>query len=152
MFNQGRLPWGQEEQDCLHTELFSSLLSSEWAFSDIVDSLVQENLSGGKPLDHQIIVILLGDQYIKHFFSGKEFRDQTLALRSFCMLLQSLEVLPSCPRYARAFLALIQFHLKRVSRGVWSSVVMTTSNNECYKYRAVVAILIKISCSFCCKE
>ena len=32
-----------------HTELFSSILSSEGAFSCIVDSLVQENVSGTSP-------------------------------------------------------------------------------------------------------
>ena len=32
----------------LHTKLFSSLRSAEEAFSDLVDSLVQENFSGSK--------------------------------------------------------------------------------------------------------
>ena len=32
-----------------HTELFPFLLSCEGGFSGIVDSLVQENFSGGKP-------------------------------------------------------------------------------------------------------
>ena len=32
-----------------HTVLFSSLLSSEGAFLSIVDSVVLENFSGGKP-------------------------------------------------------------------------------------------------------
>ena len=64
----------------LRTELFPSLLSAEEAFSGIVDSLVQENFSGGKPPDPQIIVVLLEDQCIKHCSSGKEFKDQNLAL------------------------------------------------------------------------
>ena len=55
-----------------HTELPPSLLSTEEAFSGIVDSLVQENFSGGKPPDPQIIVVLLGDHCIKHCSSGKK--------------------------------------------------------------------------------
>ena len=64
----------------LHTELFPSLLSAEEAFSGIVDSLVQDNFSEGKPPDPQIIVLLLGDQCIKHCSYGKEFEEQNLAL------------------------------------------------------------------------
>ena len=56
----------------LHAELTPSLLSSEWAFSGIVDSLVQETFSGGKPPDSQIIIVLLGNQCSKHFSSSKE--------------------------------------------------------------------------------
>ena len=58
----------------LYTKLFPSLLSAEEAFSNIVDSLVQETFSGGKPPDPHIIVVLLGDQFIKHGSSGKEFK------------------------------------------------------------------------------
>ena len=57
----------------LHTELFPSLLSSEGAFSDIVDRLPRESFSGGKPPDPQITIVLVGDQYIKHRSSGKDF-------------------------------------------------------------------------------
>ena len=64
----------------LHTELFPFLLSAEEACSGIVDSLVQEDFSGGKPPDPQIIVVLLRDHCIKHRSSGKEFKDQNLAL------------------------------------------------------------------------
>ena len=56
----------------LQTELFASLLSSEEA-SDIVDSLAQENVSRGKSPDLQISIVILGDQYIKHRSSGKQF-------------------------------------------------------------------------------
>ena len=58
-YNQGRLRCGGD------AELFPSLLSAKEAFSGIVDSLVQDNIFGGKPLDPQIIVVLLGDQCIK---------------------------------------------------------------------------------------
>ena len=64
----------------LHTELFPSLLSAKEAFFGIVDSLVQENFSVGKPPDPQIVILLLGDQCIKHCPSGKEFKDQTPSL------------------------------------------------------------------------
>ena len=87
-FDQGRLRWGQEGQlpplpsfmgtggaggarIALYTELFPSLISAEEAFFGIVDSLVQENFSGGKPPDPKIIAVLLGDQCIKHCSSGK---------------------------------------------------------------------------------
>ena len=73
---QGRLRWGDRRDSCsfcihqwgvggpriaLHTELFPSLLSSERAFSSIVDSLVHKNCSGGKPPDAQIDIVLLGE-------------------------------------------------------------------------------------------
>ena len=45
----------------LHTQLFPALLSSKGAFSGIVDSLVQETISGGKPPDPLINIVLLGD-------------------------------------------------------------------------------------------
>ena len=64
----------------LHTVIFPSLLSAEEAFSGIIDSLVRENFSGGKPPDSHIILVVLGDQCIKHCSSGKEFKDQILAL------------------------------------------------------------------------
>ena len=64
----------------LHTELFLSLLSAEEAFPGIVDSLVQENFSGGKPPDPQIIVLVLGDRCIKYCSSGKGFKEQNLSL------------------------------------------------------------------------
>ena len=64
----------------LHSELFPSLLSSEGAFSSFVDSLLQENFSGGKPPDPQISLVLLGNQYTKHCSSGKEIEDQNLPL------------------------------------------------------------------------
>ena len=57
----------------LQTELFLSLLSSEWAFSGIVDSLVFENCPGSKPSDPQITIVLLECQCIKHRSSGEEF-------------------------------------------------------------------------------
>ena len=89
----------------LHTELFPSLLSAEEAFSGFVDDLVQETFSGGKPPDPQIIVVLEGDQCIKLYSSGQEFRDQNLALwTSICIDLPSLETLPPCPRYGLASL------------------------------------------------
>ena len=90
---QGCLRWGGRRGSCplcphsrgaggariaLHTEFFPSLLSAEEAFSGIVDSLAQGHFSGGKPPDPQIIVVLLGDQCIKHCSSGKEFKDQNL--------------------------------------------------------------------------
>ena len=84
----------------LHTELFPSLQSSEVAFSGIADSLVQGNFSGGKPPDPHIVVVLLGDQYIKHCSSGKELKEQNLALWKNIDL-PSLEALPSLP-YVRA--------------------------------------------------
>ena len=77
---QGRLRWGAGgARITLHTELFPFLLSTEEAFSGIVDSFIQENCSGGKPPDPQIIVVLLGDQCIKHCSSGKEYGSQNLA-------------------------------------------------------------------------
>ena len=42
--------WGQGARIALHAELFPFLLSSEGAFSGIVDSLFQENFSVGKPI------------------------------------------------------------------------------------------------------
>ena len=45
----------------LHVELFPSLLSSEVAFSVVVDSLVEENFPGSNPSDSQINMVLLGD-------------------------------------------------------------------------------------------
>ena len=68
----------QRARIALRTKFFLSLLSSEGAFSGIVDSLVQENLSGDKPPDPQTTIVLLGDQYTKHCSSGKEFEDQNL--------------------------------------------------------------------------
>ena len=55
----------------LQTELFPTLLSSQGAFSGILDSLVQE-ISLEQAPDPQITVVLLGDQYIKLRSSGKE--------------------------------------------------------------------------------
>ena len=49
-------------------------------FSSIVDSLVRENFSGGKPQDPHITIMLLVDQYTKHCFSEKEFEDENLLL------------------------------------------------------------------------
>ena len=63
----------------LHTELILSLLSSEGAFSGIVDSLVQENFFSGKPPDPQICIAFLGSQYTKSC-SGTEIEDQNLPL------------------------------------------------------------------------
>ena len=59
----------------LHNKLFPSLLSSERAFSGIVDSLVQETFSVSKPTDPQICIVLLGGPYTKQCSSGKEFED-----------------------------------------------------------------------------
>ena len=91
---------GQEGQE-LPFILNSFHLSypAEEAFSGIVDRLVQENCSGGKPPDPQILVVLLGDQCIKHCSSGKEFRDHNPALwRSIYMhrfaLIGSLAPMP----------------------------------------------------------
>ena len=62
----------------LHTELFLSLLSSQGAFSSVYIQFVSRNFSGGKHPDPQINIVLLGDQYTKHYSSGKEFGDQNL--------------------------------------------------------------------------
>ena len=43
----------------MHTALFASVLSFEGAFSGVVDSLIQENCSGGKPETSQISMVLL---------------------------------------------------------------------------------------------
>ena len=64
----------------LPTEFFPFLLSSEVAFSGTVDSLVQENISGGKPPYPQIPSVLLGDQCARHCSSEKELEDQSLPL------------------------------------------------------------------------
>ena len=45
-----------ETRIVFHAELFPSLLSFEWAFSGVVDSLAQGNFSGGKP---QLNMLLL---------------------------------------------------------------------------------------------
>ena len=50
----------------LHTEPILSLLSCEGIFFSVVDSLFQENFSGGMPPDSQRNKIVLSDQYIKH--------------------------------------------------------------------------------------
>ena len=71
---------GLEGQELPFILNFLSLLSAEEAFSGIVDSLVQESFSVGKPPDPQILLVLLEDQCIKHCSSGKEFKDQNLAL------------------------------------------------------------------------
>ena len=63
----------------LHFERFLPLLPSVGAFSDIVDSLDEENFSRGKRPDSQITMVLLGDQNTKHCSSGKEFEDQNLS-------------------------------------------------------------------------
>ena len=56
-------PWrAGGARNALHIELFLSLLSSEGAFSSIVDSLAQDSFSGGKPPDPQISMVLLRDQ------------------------------------------------------------------------------------------
>ena len=41
----------------LHTKLFPSLLSCKGPASGVVDSLVQENFSGGKPPDPQLHMV-----------------------------------------------------------------------------------------------
>ena len=64
----------------LHTEFFPSLLSSEWALSRIVDRLVEEAFSWGKPPDPQICIVVLGNQYASHCSSGKDFEDRNLSL------------------------------------------------------------------------
>ena len=63
-----------------HTKLFSSLLSPQGAFSGMVDSLVQENISGGEPSVSELNIVQLCDQYTKHCPSTKEFEDQSLPL------------------------------------------------------------------------
>ena len=50
---------GRRARVALHTELLLSLLSCKGAFSGVVDSLVKEKLSGGKPPDPHLIVLLL---------------------------------------------------------------------------------------------
>ena len=45
----------------VHTKLFPSLLYSERAFCGSVDSLVHKSFPGGKPPDHQIRILLLGE-------------------------------------------------------------------------------------------
>ena len=71
-FHQGHIPWGAGGvRIALRTEFFPSVLSSEGAFSGIVDSLVLENFSGGKSPDPEIDNVLLGDKYTKHCSSGK---------------------------------------------------------------------------------
>ena len=64
--NQGRLHCGARgvaapsmggagrARIALDTELFPSILPSEEAFSDFVDSLLHENSSGGKPTDPKL--------------------------------------------------------------------------------------------------
>ena len=59
----------------IHTELFPFLLPSEGTFSDVEDGLIQENFSGGKPPDPEIAIVLLGDIYSEHCYSGKELED-----------------------------------------------------------------------------
>ena len=59
----------------IHTELFPFLLPSEGIFSDVEDGLIQENFSGGKPPDPEIAIVLLGDIYSEHCYSGKELED-----------------------------------------------------------------------------
>ena len=70
--NQG----GQGARLALHAELLPSLLPSEEAFSNVVDGLIQKNISGGKPSGPQITLVLLGDKYLKHCSSGKVLEDQ----------------------------------------------------------------------------
>ena len=72
-------PWLPYDVDS-DTELFPSILSSERAFSCIVDSLGRRNLSGGKPLDSQISIVLLGDQHAKNCSSGKSLKTKYLPL------------------------------------------------------------------------
>ena len=73
--------WGQEEQE-LPFILNSFHLSylQKRHFSSIVDSLIQETFSVGKPPDPYIIVVFPGDRCITHCSSGREFNDQNLAL------------------------------------------------------------------------
>ena len=84
----------------LDTELFPSLLSSKGAFFGIVDSLVQENFSEGKPPDPQITVVLLGDQYNKHCFSGKSLKTKSSPVEEHIYAYHA----PFCPKYAQASL------------------------------------------------
>ena len=52
---QGCLRWeAGGARIALHAELLPSLLPSEGAFSDVVDGLIQENFSGGKPPDPKL--------------------------------------------------------------------------------------------------
>ena len=107
LYEQGRLRRGAGgARIALHTELLPSLLSAEEALFGTIDSLVQENFSGGKPPNPQMILVLLGDQCIRHCSSGKEFKDQKLALwRSIYMHRFSLiGGLAPCPRYVQASL------------------------------------------------
>ena len=61
----------------VHAEFFPSLLPCEGAFSGVVDSLVQETFSGGKPLDSQINMVLLWDKYTKDGYSGRVWRPKS---------------------------------------------------------------------------
>ena len=81
-------------------ELFPFLLYLEGALSDIVDSLVQENFSKGKPPDPQLCTVFLGDQYTKHCSSRKGIVNQNLTLwRKIqihrCALTERLAPLPN---------------------------------------------------------
>ena len=46
----------------------------------MVDSLVQENISGGEPSVSELNIVQLCDQYTTHCPSTKEFEDQSLPL------------------------------------------------------------------------
>ena len=113
MHRQGRLNWGAGgaaapfaftygvggARIALYAELFPSLLPLEGAFSDVVDSFVQNKFSGSKPPDPQIPMILLGDKYSKQCSSGKELEAKNLPLlRSIhiyrCAFRGSLATLP----------------------------------------------------------
>ena len=98
--------WGQEGQELPFLLNSVHLLSTGEAFSGIVDSLVQETFSGGKPPHPPIVVVLLGDRCSKHYSSGKEFEDQNLAMwRNIYMHRFALiGSLPPCPRCAQVSL------------------------------------------------
>ena len=103
-------PWGGGQKGQELSFILNSFhsISSEEAFPGIVDSLVQEHSSEDKPPDPQVCILLLGDQYTKHCYSGKEFEDQNLSLwRNIhvhkCTLRGS--ICPPRPRFAQASLA-----------------------------------------------
>ena len=97
---------GQELSFVLNSFHLSYLLKRH--FSALYTVWFKEIFLGASPPDPQIVVVLLGDQFIKHCSSGKEFEDRNLSLwrntYSIWIDLPSLEALPPCPRYAQASL------------------------------------------------
>ena len=98
---------GQEGQELLFIlNSFHLSYRLKGHFFGIPDSLVQENVSGGKPLDPQITIVLPGDKHIKHCSSEKELKDQNLPMwRSTYIHIFAFSGSPApCPRCAQASL------------------------------------------------